>query len=123
MRNDTLWTNFILPMSIVGLGNGLLVSPMAVVAMKGVKIEVAGAASGVMNTVRQLGAVGGSAAVGALLQNRILAVSTPFHRSTEYVTAIKETMILPIVVILVGIAACAAAHRTIQLADPHKEAG
>jgi len=44
--------------------------------MRNIEPRVAGAASGMINTVRQVGAVIGTAAVGALLQNR-LAVSLP----------------------------------------------
>jgi hypothetical protein len=44
--------------------------------MRSIEPRVAGAASGMINTVRQVGAVIGTAAVGALLQNR-LAVSLP----------------------------------------------
>jgi hypothetical protein len=44
--------------------------------MRHIEPMVAGAASGMINTVRQVGAVIGTAAVGALLQNR-LAVSLP----------------------------------------------
>jgi hypothetical protein len=41
--------------------------------MRNVEPRMAGAASGVLNTVRQVGTVIGTAAVGALLQNRLVA--------------------------------------------------
>ena len=55
---------------------GCTFAPMTTVAMRNIEPRVAGAASGMINTVRQVGAVIGTAAVGALLQNR-LAASLP----------------------------------------------
>jgi len=52
---------------------GCTFAPMTTVAMRNIEPRVAGAASGMINTVRQVGAVIGTAAVGALLQNRIAA--------------------------------------------------
>ena len=49
---------------------------MTTVAMRDVDPRMAGAASGVLNTVRQVGSVIGTAAVGALLQNRLVASLT-----------------------------------------------
>ena len=49
---------------------------MTTVAMRDIGTPVAGAASGLLNTNRQVGSVIGAAAVGALLQNR-LAVALP----------------------------------------------
>ncbi|WP_067464912.1 hypothetical protein [Actinomadura macra] len=45
--------------------------PMVTVAMHNVEPRVAGAASGVLNTIRQIGTIVGSAAVGAVLQSRL----------------------------------------------------
>jgi MFS family permease len=67
-------STFILPFILTGIGLGLVMAPMTTVAMRDIVPAMAGAASGVLNTTRQLGAVLGSAAVGAVLQNR-LAVS------------------------------------------------
>jgi EmrB/QacA subfamily drug resistance transporter len=64
-------TTLILPFVVTGLGLGLVVAPMTTVAMRDIKPVLAGAASGVLNTTRQLGAVVGAAAVGAVLQNRL----------------------------------------------------
>ncbi len=62
---------FILPFALTGLGLGLVMAPMTTVAMRDIKPVMAGAASGVLNTTRQLGAVIGAAAVGAVLQNQL----------------------------------------------------
>src|SRR2546427_1058749 len=67
-------STFILPFILTGIGLGMVMAPMTTIAMHDIVPAMAGAASGVLNTTRQLGAVLGAAAVGAVLQNR-LAVS------------------------------------------------
>ena len=52
---------------------GCIFAPMVTVAMRNVEPHMAGAASGVLNTVRQVGLVIGTAAIGALLQNRLVS--------------------------------------------------
>jgi EmrB/QacA subfamily drug resistance transporter len=56
---------------VAGLGLGCTFAPLQTIAMRNIKPQVAGAASGFINTTRQLGAVIGSAAVGALLQTQL----------------------------------------------------
>jgi EmrB/QacA subfamily drug resistance transporter len=68
---DVSWTVFLAPLMLMGVGMGCIFAPMATEAMRGVPPRLAGAASGVNNTIRQVGSVIGSAAVGALLQNRL----------------------------------------------------
>ncbi len=70
------WQDFIPTLAVAGVGIGCTFAPMTTIAMRNVEPRVAGAASGMINTVRQVGAVIGTAAVGALLQNR-LSVSLP----------------------------------------------
>jgi hypothetical protein len=50
---------------------GMTFAPLTTVAMRDIAPRVAGAASGVLNTIRQLGAAVGSAVVGALLQSHL----------------------------------------------------
>ncbi|HUZ87115.1 MAG TPA: DHA2 family efflux MFS transporter permease subunit [Candidatus Micrarchaeaceae archaeon] len=71
---DSTWINFLLPTIIAGAGMGMTFAPMTTVAMRNISPRIAGAASGVLNTIRQLGAAIGSAVIGAILQNR-LAIS------------------------------------------------
>ena len=68
---DSTWINFLAPAIVAGLGIGMTFAPMTTVAMRNIEPRVAGAASGVLNTIRQLGAAVGSAVVGALLQNQL----------------------------------------------------
>ena len=68
---DSTWLTFLLPAIIAGAGMGMTFAPMTTVAMRNISPRVAGAASGVLNTTRQLGAAIGSAVMGALLQNHL----------------------------------------------------
>jgi len=70
---DSTWPTFLAPLTVAGFGLGCIFAPMTTVAMRNVDPRMAGAASGVLNTVRQVGQVIGVAAVGALLQNRLVS--------------------------------------------------
>jgi MFS family permease len=70
------WYDFLAPMIVAGLGMGGTFPPMTTTAMRDVDPRMAGAASGVLNTTRQVGSVIGTAAVGALLQNRLVSSLT-----------------------------------------------
>jgi EmrB/QacA subfamily drug resistance transporter len=67
------WPTFVAPLIVAGFGMGCIFAPMVTVAMRNIEPRMAGAASGVLNTVRQVGQVIGTAAVGALLQNRLVS--------------------------------------------------
>ncbi|MGH3273255.1 MAG: DHA2 family efflux MFS transporter permease subunit [Streptosporangiaceae bacterium] len=66
------WYDFLAPQVLSGIGIGCTFAPMTTVAMRDVRPRMAGAASGVFNTTRQVGSVIGTAGVGALLQNRLV---------------------------------------------------
>jgi EmrB/QacA subfamily drug resistance transporter len=68
---DSNWLTFLVPAMVAGAGMGMTFAPMTTVAMRNISPRMAGAASGVLNTTRQLGAAIGSAVVGAILQNRL----------------------------------------------------
>ncbi|HYM96126.1 MAG TPA: MFS transporter, partial [Candidatus Sulfotelmatobacter sp.] len=59
------------PVALAGIGMGMTYAPMTTVAMRQIAPQLAGAASGVLNTVNQLGGVLGSAVIGAVLQNQL----------------------------------------------------
>jgi MFS family permease len=73
---DSSWPSFLLPLIVAGIGMGCTFAPLITVAMRNIDPRMAGAASGVLNTVRQVGLVIGTAAVGALLQNRLVSSMT-----------------------------------------------
>ena len=68
---DSTWINFLVPAMVAGAGMGMTFAPMTTVAMRNISPRMAGAASGVLTTTRQLGAAIGSAVIGAILQNRL----------------------------------------------------
>ncbi len=70
------WVDFLAPMIVAGFGMGCVFPPMTTTAMRDVDPKLAGAASGMLNTVRQVGSVIGTASVGALLQNRLASSLT-----------------------------------------------
>ena len=65
------WYDFLAPLIVAGIGMGCTFAPMVTTAIRNIDPPMAGAASGVLNTVRQVGMVIGTAAVGALLQNQL----------------------------------------------------
>ena len=80
-RTTSAWYDFLPALIVAGFGMGCTFAPMTTVAMRDVQYQMAGAASGVLNTTRQVGAVIGTAAVGALLQNRLAVALTSQARS------------------------------------------
>jgi len=68
---DSTWINFLVPAIIAGAGMGMTFAPMTTVAMRNIQPRIAGSASAVLNTIRQLGAAIGSSVIGALLQNQL----------------------------------------------------
>lgn len=89
---------------VVGLGTGSVFAPMSNAAMSSVEPRLAGAASGILNTARQVGGVLGSAATGVLLQARIIASMTANHGNmpNALTDAARQTLVLPIAVLLLG---------------------
>jgi len=63
--------SFTLPLILAGVGLGCTFAPMVTVTMRRVEPALAGAASGFLNTARQVGGAFGGAVVGAVLQNRL----------------------------------------------------
>jgi len=163
------WYDFLAPQLVAGIGIGCTFAPMITVALRNVNPLMAGAASGVFNTTRQVGTVIGTAGVGALLQNRLIAgftsqvaqrgASLPlaareklvagFHAAAKgglevgsgarttglggeifthgFVSAMRPTILVPILFLLAGAASCvfikrqpAAAHgaATSEISEP-----
>ncbi len=96
---NSAWYDFLLPQIFAGIGIGCTFAPMTTIAMRNVNPMMAGAASGLFNTTRQVGSVIGTAGVGALLENRLvagftaqaqkLAVSLPAAARQHLITAFQ----------------------------------
>jgi EmrB/QacA subfamily drug resistance transporter len=174
----SVWYDFLPCLALAGIGIGCTFAPMTTVAMRDIRPQMAGAASGVLNTTRQVGAVIGSSAVGALLENRLVTTLTsqasrrtaglpaaarqqivagfrsaaksgsfetgigrPAGRSSAlrgappsvvahidaiakaiftngYVQAMRPTMLLPIVVLIIGAVSCFAIRGRPRSAEP-----
>lgn len=67
---------FALPLFVAGWGMGMTLAPMTALAMRNMVPSAAGAASGFINTMRQVGSALGVAVAGAVLASRL---STELH--------------------------------------------
>lgn len=67
------WLGVALPMVFIGIGQGLIMSPLTVAGVAGTTDDIAGAASGVVNTVHQIGGAVGLAIVSEL----VAGISSP----------------------------------------------
>ncbi len=63
--------DFVPGLVLSGVGMGFIWTPVYNLATRDLRPELGGVASGVLNTIQELGAVVASASVGALLQNRL----------------------------------------------------
>lgn len=62
---------FLPGLAVAGAGMGFVWTPVYSMATRDLRPELAGVASGVLNTLQELGAVVASASIGAILQNRL----------------------------------------------------
>jgi MFS family permease len=88
------WT-FLPGLIISGLGMGCVWTPVFSIATRNLDPKLAGAASGVINTIQELGTVVASAVVGAFLQNRL---ATALHdqavvRSAQLPTELRARFV------------------------------
>jgi EmrB/QacA subfamily drug resistance transporter len=93
--SHSAWYDFLAPLIVAGIGMGGTFAPLTTTAMRNIEPRLAGAASGVLNTTRQVGSVIGTAAVGALLQNRLVASLT--STATAKATALPAPLRAPFV--------------------------
>jgi EmrB/QacA subfamily drug resistance transporter len=115
---EAIW-QLVLPLCLLGVGNGFMWSPLSTTATRNLPMHQAGAGSGVYNTTRQVGAVLGSAAIGVLMQNRLAAhlphsagaagagtsgVLPPALRP-GFSDAMAQAILLPAAVIVLGLIA------------------
>src|SRR5205085_2512564 len=112
-----------------GIGLGFTWTPVFSLATRDLKPHLAGVASGVVNTIQEVGAVTGSAVLGAVLQNRLAAnlrlpagVPVGVARNLQHVThvvfaqgfvdAMRPTLLIPIAVVVAAALATGAVRKT-----------
>src|SRR5512142_1776569 len=112
---QAIW-QLVLPLTLLGVGNGFMWSPLSTTATRNLPLHQAGAGSGVYNTTRQVGAVLGSAAIGVLMQNRLAAHlphsagatgagtrgALPAALHPGFSDAMAQSILLPAAVIVLG---------------------
>jgi EmrB/QacA subfamily drug resistance transporter len=108
----TRWYDLIPGFAVGGLGVGCTMSPMQTIATRNVPPRLAGAASGVLNTLRQTGSALGSAIVLAVLQSQLGA-------GHSFVSSMRVAIAIPVAVLLVG----AVLSLAVKPADRAAEAG
>lgn len=106
---------FIAPMMLIGIGNACVVAPTNATAMRCVPPELAGSASGILNTVRQIGFVGAVTMTDFLIEWRI---GQPLDVKAQKDAALMaqslpDVMWLPAVAMIVGAIVC----RTVKGAE------
>jgi len=75
---ETSWRTLWPALMVTGTGMGMTFAPMTAVVMMDVPGRIAGSASGILNTTRNIGQVLGIAVLGSLLQSRLVT-----HTSTR----------------------------------------
>jgi MFS family permease len=68
--SDTSWS-LVIPLAVMGIGMGFVFAPLTTLAMRDVQPALAGAASGVLFTTRQVGQALGAAVIGSVLANQV----------------------------------------------------
>ncbi len=96
---DTTWQSLLPALVVTGTGMGMTFAPMTAAAMREVPPRIAGSASGILNTTRNVGQVLGIAVLGSLLQSwvgvyasdRLDGVALDPATKTRLVEAIKDS--------------------------------
>jgi MFS family permease len=80
---------------VSGIGMGFIWTPIFSLATRDLKPHLAGVASGVINTIMELGSVLASAAVGAVLQNRLAIAlhDQATHHSVQLPAAFRDQFV------------------------------
>lgn len=114
----------LMPLTVMGIGSAFVWPAMSATATRNLPMQLAGTGSAVYNMTRQVGAVLGSAAVGALMQNRIAAHlqeiaggaaaggqiqsaqgALPEALIGPFARSMGESIWLPAAILLIGVAA------------------
>jgi EmrB/QacA subfamily drug resistance transporter len=118
--NTPIW-RLVLPFFAVGVGMAFVWSPLTATATRNLPPHLAGASSAVYNSVRQLGAVLGSAGMAAFMTSRIgaeiparppestgegaVSLQLPEFLRDPFAAAMSQSVLLPAFIALFGIVA------------------
>jgi MFS family permease len=131
-----IWA-LLLPIALIGVANGYMWAPISTSATRNLPMSQAGAAAGVYNTTRQIGAVLGSAGIAVLMQARITAelpggagadessaAALPPALHAGFSAAMAQALLLPAAVLVAGLVAalCFATPRHLMARSPDVEA-
>jgi hypothetical protein len=119
MAPDTPIWRLLLPFGVMGVGSAFVWSPLTATATRNLPPHLAGAGSAVYNSIRQLGAVLGSAGMAAFMTWRIGAEMPPYIPGEEggtglelpafvrepFSAAMSQSVLLPAFIALFGIVA------------------
>jgi EmrB/QacA subfamily drug resistance transporter len=122
MAPDTPIWRLLLPFGVIGVGSAFVWSPLTATATRNLPEHLAGAGSAVYNSVRQLGAVLGSAAMAAFMTWRIgaqmpalgttgaagdgaMTLQLPEFVREPFSAAMSQSVLLPSFIALLGIVA------------------
>jgi sugar phosphate permease len=89
------------PMVIIGIGQGFTLSPLTVSGVANTDPEIAGSASGVVNTVHQVGSSFGLSVITLLTTGLANPVMT-YDRSVELMTGFMVLSMIAVVNIMIG---------------------
>jgi len=84
---DIAWGWLLIPSAVMGIGFAFTFGPIATTTTRNLPPVMAGAGSGVFNTVRQVGSVVGTAGLAAVITNRIVAHLQPLMPAGTDVSA------------------------------------
>jgi len=137
-----IW-ELLLPIALLGVANGFMWAPIGTTATRNLPLHQAGAGAGVYNTTRQVGAVLGSASIAVLMESRLAhnlpaaaggapagegfsAGQLPAMIRPGFSDAMAQSLVLPALVLLIGLAAAlmftAPSHLKKQPAEPAQPA-
>ena len=119
MTPDSPIWQILLAMTVMGVANPFIWGPLSTTATRNLPLHQAGAGAGVYNTTRQMGAVLGSAAIAVLMESRIAARTAGAGGAEPFSRALAESMLLPMVVVLLGTLAALFFARPRHLTRPH----
>lgn len=93
LNADSTTASLIPGLAIYGLGMGFVISPISNLTLSAVSVEEAGEASGINNTMRQVGATLGSAILGAVLISSLAShLTSGINASTVIPTDAKTQL-------------------------------